>query len=210
MCHIKVNAATSLLLGLPANYFTRGGSNPRAQVPYTISSKTNSMRLAHVAAGGLDAGHHLLLGDQMVDPLEQTQQTLHVAAPLVQNVIGIPGFGKVDQSRGSVNLSVDGLRCDQITNVLLRLFLSQIQQLGQTAHLNASVVLGYYTDIVLDNPLSQVFPPLVCLVLGRLLRLGIEHVCVAQVGAELLGNHRPAHQLGDGEQLQQARFLGNL
>lgn len=210
MCHIKVNAATSLLLGLPANYFTRGGSNPRAQVPYTLSSLTNSMRLAHVAASGLDTGHHLLLGNQMVDPLEQTQQILHVAAPLVQNVIGIPGFGKVDQPRGSVNLRVDGLRCDQITNVLLRLFLSQIQQLGQTAHLNASVVLSHYTDIVLDNPLPQVFPPLVCLVVSRLLRLGVEHVCVEQVGAELLGNHRPAHQLGDGEQLQQAGFLGNL
>mgnify|MGYP006996944088 FL=1 len=63
------------------------------------------MRLALVTASGLDTGHHLLLGDQMVDPLEQTQQILHVAAPLVQHVIRIPGFGKVDQPRRSVDLS---------------------------------------------------------------------------------------------------------
>jgi hypothetical protein len=48
------------------------------------------------------------------------------------------------------------------------------------------------------------------LVLGGLLGLGVEDVGVAQVRAELLGDHGPAHQLGDGKELHQTGFLGDL
>jgi hypothetical protein len=185
-------------------FYTRWHPRPS---PYTL---VQLMRLAHVTAGWLDAGHHLFLGNEMINPLKQAKQVLHVTAPLVQNVVRVPGFGKVDQPRGTVNLSVDGLQGDQVADVLLGFFLGQIQELGQTAHLDASIVFGHYTDIVLNDPLAQILPPCVGLVVSGLLCLGVEDVGVTQVRTELFSDHGPAHQLGDGEQLQQASFLGDL
>jgi hypothetical protein len=63
---------------------------------------------------------------------------------------------------------------------------------------------------VLDNPLPQILPSAVSLVIGRLLRLGIEYIGLAEVRAELLGNHRPAHQLRNSEELDQTGFHGHL
>lgn len=168
------------------------------------------MSLALVATRRQDASHHFLLGDKMVDPLQKTKQALHITAPLVEHVVRIPGFGKVDQPRGSVDLGVDGLQRYKLADILLRLLLSQVQQLGQPAHLDTSVVLGHHAHVMLDDPLAQILPSPVGLVLSSLLGLGVEHIGATQMRAELLGHQRPAHQLGDGELLHQLGFLGNL
>lgn len=82
-------------------------------------------------------------------------------APLVQDIIGIPGLREADNLGRPVDLGVDRLGCDELTNVLLRLILVEIEQLGESTHLNAGVVFGNNADVVLNDPFSQILPPLV-------------------------------------------------
>jgi len=120
--------------------------------------------LALVDLGGLDASHHLLLGDEMINALQQTQQALHVAAPLVQYVVCVSRLRECDYARGPVDFGVDGLCRHQLADVLLRLVFGEIQQLCQPRDLDACVVLGNDANVVLDDTLPQVLPPLVRLV----------------------------------------------
>lgn len=115
---------------------------------------------------GLDASHHLLLGDEMINSLQQTQQALHVVAPFVQNIISISWLGKADNLCGTINLGVDCLGGDKLADVLLSLILGEIEELSEALHLDASVILGDDTDIVLNNPLSQVLPSLMRLLIA--------------------------------------------
>ena len=79
---------------------------------------------------GLNAGHHLLLGDEMVDAFQQAQQTLHAGAPLVQHHVGVSRFGEIDHSRRPVDLGVDGLGRDELADVGFGFVLVEVEQLG--------------------------------------------------------------------------------
>ncbi|CRK22838.1 hypothetical protein BN1708_013510 [Verticillium longisporum] len=139
-----------------------------------------------------------------------TEKALHVAAPLVQDVIGVSGLGEADNARWSVNLGVDRLGGDQVTDVLLRFIFGQIQQLRETAHLDASVILGYNADVVLDYTLAKILPALVRLLIRRLTSLGVENVGLAEIRAEPLGHFGPPHKLMNCEELQNLLLDGHL
>lgn len=168
------------------------------------------MSLALVTPSRHNPRHHFFLGNQVVDALQVVQQALHVTAPLVQHVISVARLREADQPSGTVNLGVNCLRCHQVTDVLLGLLLGQIQEFRQTAHLNPCVILGHYPHVVFNDTLSEVLPSLIRLVIGGRAGLGIKNVCVAQVRTELLRDHRPAHQLGDGKKVHQTGFNGNV
>ena len=157
--------------------------------------------------GRLDARHHLLLSDQMVHTLQEAEQALHVPAPLVEDIVRVARLGEGDDAGWPVDLGVDGLRRHQLADVLLCLVLCQIQKLGQARDLDASVVLCDDADVVLNDTLAQVLPPLVCLVVFRLTLLCIEDIGIGQVRPELLRNHGPPHQLWDGEELDELCVL---
>ena len=146
----------------------------------------------------------------MVDPLKQAQQALHVVAPLVKDIISITRLSEANDARGPVNLSVDSLRRNQLANVLLRLVLSEVEELGKTAHLDAGVILGHDAHVVLDDSLSQILPSLVSLLVGRLAFFGVEDVGAAEMGAKLLGHLGPAHKLVNGEEFEKLGIEGNL
>lgn len=129
--------------------------------------------------GWEDARHHLFLGDEMVNTLQEAQQILHIAAPLVQHIICIAGLGEVDQPSRSVNLRIDGLRGNQVTDVLLGFLLGQVQKLGQAPHLDAGVILRHDTHIVFNDALAKVLPPFVWLIFSGLTRLGLKDVGIA-------------------------------
>ena len=112
------------------------------------------MRLDRVIAHGLYTSHHLLLRDQMVDSLQQPQETLHAPAPLVQNLIRIPRLGERDDPRRPVDFGIDRLGRHQLTDVAFRLFLVQVEQLGEPVHLDAGVVFRYDANVVFDDPLA--------------------------------------------------------
>ena len=169
------------------------------------------MGLHRVIAHRLYPSHHLLLGNQMINPLQKPQQTLHAPAPLVQNLIRIPGLGKRDDSRGPVDFGIDRLGRDELTDVAFRLFLVQIEQLGESVHLDAGVVFRYDADVVFDDPLAEVLPAGVGF--GIFLVRGCgpsgEDIGGAEVGAEALGNDGPAHEFGNGESFEQLLLVGN-
>lgn len=152
-----------------------------------------SVSLALVTSGGHDPSHHFLLGNQVINAFQVIQKALHITAPLVQHIISVARFGKVDEPGWAVNLGVNRLRCDQVTDVLLRLLLGQIQELGQTACVDTRVVFSNHPHIVLDDALPEILPSLICLILRGLTGLSIEYIRIAQMGTELLLNHRPAH-----------------
>ena len=157
----------------------------------------------------LDPGHHLLLCNEVIDPLKQTQETLHVEAPLVQNVVGIARLGEAHNPRRPVDFGINRLGCHQLADVLLRLVLSQIQQPRQPVHPDPCIVLGHHPYIVLNDPLAQVLPPLESHLVVGLALLGVEDLSVAEVGAEQLRDFGPPHQLVNSEELQQLSILGN-
>ena len=169
------------------------------------------MGLYRVVAHRLYPSHHLLLSDQVVNSLQQTQQALHASTPFVQNLIRIPRLGKRDDSGGPVDFGVDGLGRDQLANVAFRLFLVQIEQLGKPVHLDASVVFRNDADVVLNDPLAEILPAGVgfWVFLVRGCRRGGEDVGVEQVGAEELGNDGPAHEFGDREGFEQLLLAGD-
>jgi hypothetical protein len=134
----------------------------------------------------LNPRHHLFLCDEVIDPLQQSQKTLHISAPFIEDIVRVSRLGEANDSGGTVNLCVDGLGRDQFADILLRLVLGEIQELGQALHLDTGVVFGHDTDVVLDDALSQVLPPLVCLVIAGLASLSVEDVSAAEMRTELL------------------------
>lgn len=169
------------------------------------------MCLHRVIAHRLYPSHHLLLRNQMIDSLQQAQKTLHAPAPFVQHFICISRLGKRDDSRRPVDLGVDRLSRHKLADVAFRLFLVQIEQLGESVHLYAGVVFRNDANIVFDDPLAEVLPAgvglRIFLVRGRG-RSG-EDVGGAEVGAEALGDDGPAHEFGDGEGFEQLLLVGD-
>jgi hypothetical protein len=151
----------------------------------------------------LNASHHFFLRDQVVDSLKQTEQALHVSAPLIQHIICVSWLGEADDPGRSVNLGIHSFRCDQLADVLLCLILSQIEKLGQARHLDACVVFGNDTDVVLDDTLAEILPSLICLLVCRLALRDIEHISAAEVGTEQLGNFWPSHEFMYGEEFEE-------
>lgn len=156
----------------------------------------------------LNPRHHLLLGNQMIDPLQQSEQTLHAPAPLVQHLVRIPRLGETHHPGRTIDFGVDRLRRDQLTDIRLRLLLIQIQQLREPRHGDAGVVFGNDADIVLDDALAQIEEAGVGLgVFGR----GCvgEDVGGAEVGAKFLGDDGPTHEFGDCEKFEELGFGGD-
>lgn len=169
------------------------------------------MCLHRVIAHRLYPSHHLLLRNQMIDPLQKAQKALHAPAPLVQNLIRIPGLGKRDDSRRPVDFGIDRLGRDELTDVAFRLFLVQIEQLGESVHLDAGVVFRYDANVVFNDPLPEVLPAGVGFWVFLICGWGCsgEDVGGAKVGAEALGNYGPAHEFGDGEGFEQLLLVGD-
>lgn len=158
----------------------------------------------------LDACHHLLLGDEVVDPLQEPQQALHVVAPLVQDIVCVSRLGEADDSRRPVDFRIHSLGRHQFTNVFFRLIFRKVKELGKAAYLDSSVVLGNDPNVVFDNALAQVLPSLVGLFICRLPGLSVEDVGAAQMRAEFLGDFRPPHQLVNCEEPEKLGIRGNL
>ncbi len=60
---------------------------------------------------------------------------------------------------------------------------------------------------MLDNPLAEVLPASMCFgIIRRTGRRRRENARCPQMGPELLGNNRPSHKFGDGEEFQQLGF----
>ena len=150
----------------------------------------------------LNASHHFFLRDQVVDSLKQTEQALHVSAPLIQYIICVSWLGKADDSGRSVDLRIHSFRCNQLADVLLCLVFGQIEELGQAGHLDTCVVFGNDSDIMLDNTLAKILPSLICLLVCRLALRDIEHISAAEVGTEQLGNFWPSHEFVNGEEFE--------
>ena len=112
------------------------------------------MRLDRVIAHGLYASHHLLLRNQVVDSLQQPQKTLHAPAPLVQDLVRIPRLGEGDDPRRPVDFGIDRLGSHELTDVAFRFFLVQVEQLGESVHLDAGVVFRDDANVVLDDSLA--------------------------------------------------------
>ena len=158
--------------------------------------------------------HHLLLRNQMINPLQQSQQALHIPAPLIQHVVRAPRLREAHHLRGAVDLRIHRLVRHQLRQVLLRLVGLEIEQRRQTRHLDARVVARHDAHVVLDDALAQVEPARVRLRVAAPLprRIGLargEDVRVAEVGPVLLGHHGPAHQLGHGEELEEGVVGGD-
>ena len=158
----------------------------------------------------LNPSHHLLLGDQMVDALQQAQQAPHAATPLVEHLVRVPGLGETDHPSRPIDLRIHRLRRDQLADVLLRLLLIEIEELTQSRHGDTGVVFGDDTDIVLDDAFAEVEVAGVGfgVVDGVCLRGG-EDVGGAKVGAEFLRDDGPAHEFGDREEFQEGGFGGD-
>ena len=69
--------------------------------------------------------------------------------------------------------------------------------------MDASVVFGDDTNIVLNDTLAEVLPSLICLLVRRLALCGVEHICAAEVWAEKLCNFWPSHEFVDSEQFEE-------
>ena len=123
-----------------------------------------------------NASHHLLLGDQVVNPLQKTEQTLHVAAPFVEDGVGVAFLLEADNLRRSIDSCVDGLADDEVRDVLFRLLRRKIQQCREAREVDASVVLCNHTDVVFDDAFAKVEPSLISL---RVFRVGF---CREDVG----------------------------
>jgi hypothetical protein len=145
----------------------------------------------------------------MINALEQAQEALHVEAPLVQDVISIAGLCEAHDPRGAVDLGVDCLGGDELADVLFRLVLGQVEQLGQAVHADAGVVLCDDADVVFNDALAQVLPPVVGLGIGRLAWGGVEDISGEQMRSEYAGDFRPAHELVDSEEAEKLGVLGH-
>jgi hypothetical protein len=139
----------------------------------------------------------------MIDPLQQSQQALHVSTPFVQYVVSISGFGEVDNPCWSIDLGIHRLRGYQLTDVFLRLVFCQIEELSKARHLDASIVFGNNSDIVFNDTLAQILPSLVRLRVGRLARDRIKDIGCAEMGTKQPSDFWPSHELMNGEELEE-------
>ena len=133
----------------------------------------------------LNPRHHLLLRNQMINPLQQPQQTLHAPTPLIQHLVRIPRPRKRHHPRWPIDLRIHRLRRHQRTDIRFRLLLVQVKQLRQSVHLDAGVIFRDDADVVLDDALAQVLPTGVGFGVVRVVvGCGGEDVRGAEVGAE--------------------------
>ena len=146
----------------------------------------------------------------MIDPLQQTQQTLHTPTPFVQDIVRVPWFREANDSGGPVDLCINRLCRDEFADVLLRLIFVEVEKLCQPAHLDSGIVLRDHPDIVLDNSLAKILPSLERLLVTRLVRFGVKDVCAAQVRPKFLCYHGPTHDFMNGEELEKLGFEGYL
>ena len=109
---------------------------------------------------GLDISHHFLLCDEMVYSFEQGEQALHISAPLVEDVVCVSRFGKVDDSGGAVNLGVDHFLGDELREVALCFVLIQVKEDLEAVHADARVVLCDDAHVMLDDALAEICPAL--------------------------------------------------
>ena len=151
----------------------------------------------------LDSSHHFLFGDQMVNSLQQSQQALHVSTPLVQHIICVSWLGEVNDSGWTIDLGVHSLCSHQLADVFLRLILCQVEKLSQAGHLDAGVVFGDNSDIVLNDTLAEILPSLVGLLICGLTRSNIEDIGAAEMRTKELRNFWPSHEFVDGEELEE-------
>lgn len=172
------------------------------------------MRLASLprlrSLSRLNPSHHLLLGDQMVNTFQVTQQALHISTPLIQHIIRIPRLREIDNPGWTIDLGIHRLSSNQLADVLLRLVFGEIKQLGEAGHLDTGIVFCDNTDVVLDDALAKVLPALVGFLVGGLARGGIEDIGAAEMGAKELRYFRPAHEFVNGEEFEELGFEGDL
>ena len=167
------------------------------------------MRLHSVIAHRLNTGHHLLFRDQVIDSLQEPQQALHTATPLIENLIRISRLGERYDPSWPVNLRIHRLSRHQRADIAFCLVLIQIQQLRESMHLDPRVVLGDHADIMFNDALSKILPSCVSLGVFRILGRR-ENVCGAEMGPEALGDDGPAHEFGDGEGLEEFFLFGDF
>ena len=106
----------------------------------------------------LNISHHLLLRNQMINPLQQPQQPFHTPTPLIQHLVRVSRLRETDYSRRPIDLRVYRFRGDQLRDVRFCLVLVEVQQLRQSPHLDACVVFRHNADVMLDDSLTYVFP----------------------------------------------------
>lgn len=158
----------------------------------------------------LDSSHHLLLGDQVIDPLQQPQQTLHTPTPLIQDIVRIPWLREAHDPGRAVDLRIHRLGGDQFADVFLRLVFLEIEKLCEPGHLDPRVVFRNHPNIVFNDPLSEILPSLGCFLVTRLMWLGVEDIGAAKMWSELLRYHRPPHDFVDGEEFEKLGFKSDL
>ena len=156
---------------------------------------------------GLDPSHHLLLGDQVIDALQQAEQALHAPTPLVQHLVSIPGLGEADDPGRTVDFRVHSLGGHELTDVGFSFVFVEIEKLRQTAHLNARVVFRYDADVVLNHSFAKVLPAGVSFGVSCAGGIG-KDVGSAEVRAKILGHNGPAHEFREGEKLKELGFRG--
>ena len=125
---------------------------------HILNRKRKSM---HLPLPRRNPRHHLLLRNQMIDPLQQPQQALHTPTPLIQHVIRIPRLRETDHPRRPVNLGIYRFRGNELADVRLRFFLVEVQQLRQARHLDAGVVFRDDADVMFNNAFAEIEPALV-------------------------------------------------
>lgn len=87
----------------------------------------------------------------MIDPLQQTEQALHITTPFVQRVIRITGFREIHDPCWTVDLRIYCLGGDEVADILLGILLIQVEEFGEAAHLDTGIVSGDHADVVLDD-----------------------------------------------------------
>jgi hypothetical protein len=76
--------------------------------------------------------------------------------------------------------------------------------------LDAGIIFGNHSDIVLDDTLAEIFPSLVCFLIFRLIRSRIKNVSATEMWTKELSNFWPSHEFVDGkkfEELSIERYL---
>jgi hypothetical protein len=69
--------------------------------------------------------------------------------------------------------------------------------------LDASVVFGNYSNIVLNDTLPEILPSLIGLLICGLPRSNIEDISAAEMGTEELCDLGPSHEFVNGEELEE-------
>jgi len=74
---------------------------------------------------------------------------------------------------------------------------------------DSGVVLGNDSDVVLNDTLAQILPAFVGLGIGSVFG-SIEDIGLAEMRTVVLGNGRPTHKFGDGEEVEEGGIVGDL